>query len=102
MFRVNLEYLSGLVSTFVRMFGLYATWIFVHYIAAHCYVHWCVPATLIGFMASPFLVPSPHCQALRWAIYNGGNSINATWFLLGIWSMKQLTVVKTNAENIMS
>ena len=49
------------------------------------YVYWCVPATLTGFIMSAFLVPAPHCYALRWAIYNGGNSIIGMWSLLGAW-----------------
>jgi hypothetical protein len=36
-------------------------------------------------MLSPFLTLAPHCQLLRWAIYNGGVCINTCWFLLGGW-----------------
>jgi len=50
-----------------------------------------VPATVIGFVMSPFIAPTPHCQALRWAIYNGGNSIIAMWVLLGGWIIKFIT-----------
>jgi hypothetical protein len=75
------------------IFGIYIVWIFIHYLSAHLYVYLCVPATIIGFILSPFLVPSPHCQALRWAIYNGGNSIIAMWVLLGAWLMKYFTVI---------
>ena len=49
------------------------------------YIYWCVPATLTGFIMSAFLVPAPHCYSLRWAIYNGGNSIIGMWSLLGAW-----------------
>jgi len=69
---------------------LYILWIFLHYVSAHLYVYLCVPATLMGFVLAPFLVPAPHCQALRWAIYNGGNSILAMWVLLGSWLVKKL------------
>jgi hypothetical protein len=81
------------VKVFLSMFGIYVAWVFVHYMASHIYVHWCVPATIVGFLLSPFLAPAPHCQALRWAIYNGGNSILAMWVLFGMWIMKFLMPV---------
>ena len=77
-------------KTIVTGFGIYVVWIVIHYVPAHMYTYWCVPATFFGFLAAPFLVPAPHCQALRWAIYNGGNSIIAMWFLLGAWFMRLL------------
>jgi len=79
---------------FLSIFGIYIAWIFVHHFAANIYVKWCVPATLVGLLVSPFLAPAPHCQALRWAIYNGGNSIIAMWVLVGLWIMKFLKVVE--------
>jgi hypothetical protein len=36
---------------------------------------------------SPFMAAAPHCQALRWAIYNGGNNIVSMWLILGMWLM---------------
>jgi hypothetical protein len=33
---------------------------------------------------------SPHCQALRWVIYNGGYTINMMWFILGNWLLSKL------------
>jgi len=79
------------VITFIRnIAGVYILWMIANYVAAHLYVSWCVPATFVGFIASPFLIPAPHCQALRWAIYTGGNSIMAMWGALGVWIMKKL------------
>ena len=74
--------------------GIYIIWIFTHYIAAHLYVNWCVPATIAGFIVSPFLIPAPHCQALRWAVYNGGNSVMAMWGALGLWLMKKISLTE--------
>jgi len=73
-----------------QAFGLYLIWIVIHYVASHLYVRWCVPATLLGFLASPFLIPAPHCQALRWTIYNGGISISSMWVVFGMWLMNYL------------
>ena len=81
------------IHALVLMCGLYGIWIILHYASAHLYVYWCVPATLVGFLSAPFLVPAPHCQALRWAIYNGGNSIMAMWFIMGAWCMRYITPI---------
>jgi len=91
MFAANKERVLTFVNTVVSVFGLYIAWIALHYASAHLYIYLCVPATVIGFVMSPFIAPSPHCQALRWAIYNGGNSIIAMWVLLGGWMMKFIT-----------
>jgi hypothetical protein len=61
----------------------------VHYFASHLYILLCVPCGLKGFLMSPFLTLSPHCQALRWIIYNGGFYINTMWFLLGGWLLNK-------------
>ena len=88
MFRINKDFIYATIVPFISLIGVYAVWIVTHYVSSHLYVHWCVPATLIGFILSPFLVPLPYCQALRWAIFNGGSSINAMWVIFGIWLMK--------------
>ena len=56
-----------------------------HYVSAHLYVWWCVPFGVKGYVMSPFLTLSPHCQFLRWVTYNGGVCINACWVLFGSW-----------------
>lgn len=81
---------SDYVSPFLNVFGIYIAWIAVFYFASQLHTAYCVPATIIGFLMTPFLVPSPHCQAIRWIIYNGGNSIMAAWFILGAWLLTYL------------
>lgn len=68
-----------------KISGIYLLWICLHYFAAHLYVKFCVPNTIIGFMLSPFMVATTHCQALRWIVYNGANVINNMWLLIGAW-----------------
>jgi hypothetical protein len=92
MYRI-LENISWMVKSSV---GIYVIWILLHYITPHLYVHFCVPLTFRGFIMSPFIAPSPHCQALRWAIYNGGNTIIAMWIVFGTWIMQKLITTKTN------
>lgn len=79
----------------ITNFGIYMLWVTMHYIAAHLYVYWCVPATVVGIIMSPFLVPAPHCYGLRWAVYHGGNSIIAMWTIIGVWLLARILPLKT-------
>ena len=72
----------------VNLFGIFLFWLIVHYFSAHLYVYFCTPITVIGFVMSPVLIPAAHCQALRWLIYNGGNSIIAMWLLFATWILQ--------------
>ena len=69
---------------------VYVGWIIAHYLAAHIYVKVCVPATLIGFITSPFTATSTQCVGLRWVINTGGTNICAMWTLFGIWVAEKL------------
>ena len=87
---IRFGFLTHYFNVFKGIFGLYFTWICVHYFASHLHIHFCVPPTITGFIMSPFMTATPHCQALRWVIYNGGNSIIAMWLLLGTWIVQYL------------
>jgi len=76
--------------TFISISYIYIIWITSHYIASHMYIWFCVPATIIGFVTAPFLVPAPHCQAIRWTIYTGGEKIFAMWLLIGSWIFNKI------------
>lgn len=71
----------------------YITWITAHYVASHLYVKYCTPATLMGFMLSPFIVPAPHCEGLRWIISTGGSNITAMWAFTGVWVAREISNV---------
>ena len=70
--------------------GIIVLWIFLHFVTPHLYVYFCTPATLLGFVASPFIATAPHCIALRWCIYNSGNIITSMWMLIGAWLVRKL------------
>lgn len=77
-----------LLKTFkflLKVSGIYLLWICLHYFSAHLYVKFCVPDTIIGFLMSPFMISTPHCQGLRWIVYNAAGIINNMWILLGAW-----------------
>jgi hypothetical protein len=69
---------------------MYGVCIISHYISSHMYTNYCVEGSITGFLLSPLMTMSPHCQALRWVIYNGGYSINMMWFILGNWLLTKL------------
>lgn len=73
---------------------VYIIWITIHYISCQLYVHYCVPSGIMGYLISPLLVSSPHCKALRWAFYNGGNIIDNMWNYLGVWASTQLLKIE--------
>jgi hypothetical protein len=74
--------------------GIYFMWIVLHYISPHLYTYFCTPSTAYGFFMSPFMAPTPHCSALRWVMYTGGNTITAMWVLIGGWIVQRIIIQK--------
>jgi hypothetical protein len=68
-----------------KLSWVYILWIIAHYVASHLYIQMCVPTTFYGFIVSPFVAVSPHCQGLRWIVYNAGTNINNMWIAFGLW-----------------
>jgi hypothetical protein len=66
-------------SAFIIFAGLSIT----HYITSNLYPPLCVPLTFTGFIMAPFVVVSPHCQALRWIIHYTGEQIKNIWIWVG-------------------
>ena len=91
-FIININYLNKPVKIVITTSMIYLVWIYLHYFASHLYIEYCVPSTVKGFIMSPFMVSSPHCQGLRWMIYNGGNTITNMWSLVGTWIYAKLIV----------
>jgi hypothetical protein len=75
--------------------GIYLVWICLHYFATHLYVKFCVPITVMGFFLSPFMTATPHCQGLRWVVYNAANMINNMWIICGTWICSTLLKINT-------
>jgi hypothetical protein len=90
--------ISFILRTSVFLFkisGVYILWISLHYFSAHLYVKFCVPNSVIGFIMSPFMISTPHCQGLRWIVYNAANIINHMWLLIGAWIYSMIWIVGT-------
>jgi hypothetical protein len=69
----------------IKICSLYFFWIALHYTSSHLYVYFCTPYSIRGFLMSPIQSPMPHCSALRYMIYNGGEYINKMWWVFGLW-----------------
>ena len=69
---------------------IYFIWVFIQYISIYLYKRFCTPYTIIGILLSPLLISSPHCKALRRAIYTGANTLDSMWVLFGIWISSKL------------
>lgn len=78
-------YLYKIIKFIIKISGIYIIWIILHYFASHLYIKLCVPNTWVGFLISPFMTSTPHCQGLRWLIYNAAIMINNMWVLFGTW-----------------
>lgn len=90
--------ISFILTTLVFLFkisGVYILWISLHYFSAHLYVKFCVPNSVIGFIMSPFMISTPHCQGLRWIVYNAANIINHMWILIGAWIYSMIWIIGT-------
>ncbi len=86
-----------MINLVSKICGVYFAWIALHYSASHLYVKLCVPDTLFGFLMSPFMTATPHCQGLRWLVTNGASMINNMWIVLGGWLCS--TIFSTNVSS---
>ena len=85
-------------STFLfKVSFFYILWICLHYFSAHLYVKFCVPSTIFGFIMSPFMISTPHCQGLRWIVYNAAIIINNMWFVTGAWIYSFIWIINKDA-----
>lgn len=94
------KFITIFSNTSIKIISIYFLWVCLHYFASHIYSEICVPRTIYGFLISPFLTLSPHCQALRWVIHNSASFINNAWILIGTWLCSSL--IKINEHINMS
>ena len=87
------------IKIFLKVSGIYIVWIFLHYIASHLYIKLCVPNTISGFLMSPFMTATPHCQSLRWIVYNAANMINNMWLILGAWICSTYLIINRDGPS---
>ena len=81
---------------FLKASFLYILWICLHYFSANLYVKFCVPNTIFGFIMSPLMISTPHCQGLRWIVYNAANIINNMWIVIGAWIYSMIWIINKN------
>lgn len=93
------RYIYIAIKFTIQISGIYIIWIVLHFTAAHLYTTLCVPNNMIGLLMSPFLTATPHCQGLRWIIYNAANVINNMWLVLGAWICSTILVINRDSYN---
>jgi len=93
------RYIYIAIKFTIQISGIYIIWIVLHFAAAHLYTTLCVPNNMIGLFMSPFLTATPHCQGLRWIIYNAANVINNMWLVLGAWICSTILVINRDSYN---
>jgi len=93
------KFIYKIIRFVIRISGIYLLWIFLHYLASHLYIKLCVPYTVVGFLMSPFMTATPHCQGLRWIVYNAASVINNMWIVLGAWICSTILVTKREGSN---
>lgn len=95
------NYIYKIIKFIIHISGIYILWIILHYFASHLYTKLCTPNTIIGFLTAPFLTTTPHCQGLRWVVYNGANFINNMWLVFGTWICSKALFItqKYNDDN---
>ena len=63
----------------------YMFWILTHWLCCHLYIYFCTPLTLKGFLMSPLMVLTPHCQGLQWMFEISVLTIKNMWLVFGTW-----------------
>ena len=90
------------ITFLFKVSGVYFLWICLHYFSAHLYIKFCVPSNIFGFLMSPFMVSTPHCQGLRWIVYNAASVINNMWILVGAWVYSIIWILRENSNDTTS
>ncbi len=85
-----------IITSIWRLSGIYIIWIFIHFYATHLYAKYCTSYSILGFLATPIIISSPHCTGLRWCIMRGADTINTMWIVLGTWLATQLGGFRIN------
>jgi len=82
---------------------VYVGVVLVHFISSNIYPSLCCPFTVWGFIMTPFMIVTPHCQGLRWIIHYTGQQIHNAWIWLGgylIWYVTNyMTAFRKNLCN---
>lgn len=82
--------IKNTLNNVLEIAGIYCLWILLHYLIANIYAQFCAELSLLGFIKSIFVSQSPHCIAMRWIIYNAGQTINTMWISIAVWITKKL------------
>lgn len=77
------EFYERITSNVPGVVLVYLGVILAHYITSNMYPYMCCRPNLLGFIMTPFMVVTPHCEAMRWVIHYSGDQIRNVWIWLG-------------------
>ena len=69
--------------------------VMAHFICSNVYPVWCCNNTWYGFIMTPFMVVTPHCEALRWVMHYTGEQIRNVWLWIGSYLVYYITSTVT-------
>lgn len=76
-------YYRAIVKSVPGIVFLYFGIVLAHFVASNMYPSMCCGSGLWGFIMTPFMVVTPHCEAMRWVIHYTGDQIRNIWLWLG-------------------
>ena len=68
----------------------YASWVIIHFVCSHLYIHFCVGDSVVDIFLSPFRSSSIHCQALSWTTYTLSKQFVTVWISLASYACGKL------------
>jgi len=74
---------------------LYFGIVLAHFACSNIYPTWCCNNSLYGFIMTPFMIVTPHCEALRWIIHYTGEQIRNVWLWIGGYLIYYITSIVT-------
>lgn len=71
----------------------YMFWIIAHFVVTHLYTYFCTPASVWGFISSPFMAIAPHCKGFQWIFNISVNTIQQMWLVFGLWLASKFSLL---------
>ena len=66
---------SSVITWTAQFIKIYVFWITLHFAVTKLFIMLCVPTSMWGLIFSPLTAAAPHCQVLRWALYESGINV---------------------------
>ena len=85
------QYFQCIKANIPTIVCVYFGIVLAHFICSNVYPIWCCKNTWYGFIMTPFMVVTPHCEALRWVMHYTGEQIRNVWLWIGSYLVYYVT-----------